>query len=590
VTRWLSATEIEEEIMKPPREWIHIGSGKLGCVFVEVLGADGLPNTDAAFGKTDSFVMLVYEDAVGRTDTIDNTLNPRWIPWSRRAFAFSIDHPSSNLFVGLFGHDKIGNHDLIGRAVIQVSQLGQNTEYVLSYNLFADSFNPNDRIPRGAIKLRIRVNYSSARKIALSSLASPRNNYINMQGRKHAALVRDVVNGKFDYNEYSLSTLTMLISELLSYKNLTYYLSDGILSLVFWRGQVPLFFGFNLPLHSMIAFFMAVTLVENPTLCFAYFWFANGWLLLAIQSWRNNNPHIWKRTTPFIHILMMMALDKTAPIEKIEENFQKEEADAYEIYMKEREERAQKVALERQEEKRKLSAEHQGEVVDLDKEGKNEMSTKISFAPSLLLPYLYPLQQLLASMCYYLRIVRNVYLWDESYYAFYLVAGSLVIGTVFLILPWTFILRWLGRLIAYGIFGPHMKALDIFYFSKLLQASEEEEQKQNLKNMSKIAKRKAEWTRTQTENALKLKAIRQILFGYFIARVPVINSERFIDFPLSKSYSQTYQEPSNNTSVSHVRIGGQNLSGDLMIPELRTIKEQKDKQAEDAAKTKIKNL
>ena len=101
-TMWLTKEKIEEESNKPSYDWIDIGSGRLGKIFVEIISCDNLPNLDVGGvlgNKTDSFVSLVYEDCFVRTDVIDDCLSPRWMPWSQRAFIFNCMHTSSQLFL-----------------------------------------------------------------------------------------------------------------------------------------------------------------------------------------------------------------------------------------------------------------------------------------------------------------------------------------------------------------------------------------------------------------------------------------------------------------------------------------------------------
>lgn len=101
-TTWLTKEKIEEESNKPSYDWIDIGSGRLGKIFVEIISCNNLPNLDVGGvlgNKTDSFVSLVYEDCFVRTDVIDDCLSPRWMPWSQRAFIFNCMHTSSQLFL-----------------------------------------------------------------------------------------------------------------------------------------------------------------------------------------------------------------------------------------------------------------------------------------------------------------------------------------------------------------------------------------------------------------------------------------------------------------------------------------------------------
>jgi C2 domain len=94
---------IEHEYLSESQHWIDSGSGKIGKVYVEVLGCDGLPNLDTGGflgNKTDAFVSIVFEDSVVQTDIIDDCLSPRWLPWMKRAFVFHISHSSSQLLIG----------------------------------------------------------------------------------------------------------------------------------------------------------------------------------------------------------------------------------------------------------------------------------------------------------------------------------------------------------------------------------------------------------------------------------------------------------------------------------------------------------
>lgn len=138
-TVWLTKERIEEEAMLPSHEWLDIGSGRLGKLFVEIIGCNGIPNKDVGGvlgNKTDALVSLVYEDCFVVTDTIDDCLSPRWMPWSKRAFIFNMMHTSSQLFLGVFDNDTYGGHDLVGRVSVDLSNFTPDSVYLLEYNLY----------------------------------------------------------------------------------------------------------------------------------------------------------------------------------------------------------------------------------------------------------------------------------------------------------------------------------------------------------------------------------------------------------------------------------------------------------------------
>ena len=89
---------------------------------------------------TDPFVGIVFEDTMVRTDVIHDSLGPRWMPWSTRAFAFNIAHPSSMLLLGVFDFDAapMQDHDGVGRIVINTANFQSNTSYLLHYALHGD--------------------------------------------------------------------------------------------------------------------------------------------------------------------------------------------------------------------------------------------------------------------------------------------------------------------------------------------------------------------------------------------------------------------------------------------------------------------
>ena len=92
--------------------------------------------------KTDAFVAVAFEGCFIRTDTINDSLSPKWMPWTQRAFAMPITHPTSLIFLGVFDHDPGDLYDPIGRVIIDISSLYNNTFYMLTYDLHAD---PNVR-------------------------------------------------------------------------------------------------------------------------------------------------------------------------------------------------------------------------------------------------------------------------------------------------------------------------------------------------------------------------------------------------------------------------------------------------------------
>lgn len=87
----------------------------------------------------DPFIGIVFEDMYARTKVLFDTLCPRWMPWSTRAFAINITHPGSMLFLGVFDYDEdlalADCHDPIGRVVINTINFESGVTYLLHYDL-----------------------------------------------------------------------------------------------------------------------------------------------------------------------------------------------------------------------------------------------------------------------------------------------------------------------------------------------------------------------------------------------------------------------------------------------------------------------
>lgn len=219
-TAWMTKAEIQEECMKESLNWIDSGSGKFGRLFVEVIGCDELPNMDTggfAGNKTDAFVSLIFEDAVARTDIIDDSLAPRWMPWTKRAFIFHILHSSSDLHLGVFDYDEginpTDDHDVIGKVSVDISNLRKNTVYTFTYDIHTTNrmSNLSDkkvfRKRTGTITFRLRVEIDDERMLLLSSLEPPPPMYVNTKSRKDFRVVRATCEGKYNMDHYDTDVI-----------------------------------------------------------------------------------------------------------------------------------------------------------------------------------------------------------------------------------------------------------------------------------------------------------------------------------------------------------------------------------------------
>jgi hypothetical protein len=162
--KWMTAEEIEEAAMQPSRHFKYVGSGKIAKVYLEIISCTDLPNMDRVSmlgNKTDAFVQVVYEDYICQTPVIDDKNNPRFLPWTNRAWVLHSNYPSSVINLGVFDYDPgtsaMTDHDFIGRAAVNLTNLRPGTEYLLDYKLY-DTALLEARKDNGTIKVRTRIN------------------------------------------------------------------------------------------------------------------------------------------------------------------------------------------------------------------------------------------------------------------------------------------------------------------------------------------------------------------------------------------------------------------------------------------------
>jgi hypothetical protein len=589
-TEWMTKEDLQEAVLKPSHQWVDIGEGSLGKVYLEILGCDGLPNMDigAFYGnKTDTFVACVYEDVYGRTDVIDDCLSPRWLPWSHRAFTFHIAHPSSFLNLGIFdfdsGGDRLADHDLIGRVSVDLTNFRSATEYVLSYNI-CPSARLSPRKSLGKIMIRLRMEVPDERKLAMAALYPPPPIYVNTKSRKDFDVIRKTCFGSVDEDRYSVSTLKSYIDEIYELQYTLFYIEDGLMALLLWRGHcewtVPLVeIEVNIPLHSIIAFVMTTFLVEYPTLIPCFCFGSLAWLLLAIGVWRRGAENVWWRCHSYEQIFKMLTLgDDYAEPHNIQpfENFENAKREAEDLVK--RIEESEKLAARTAKEANIAELKLQKELAELGATDTN-LATNTNSAGATANPVkaaLYPIQILLGILVRVIRIIKNILSWQEAYLSFWITTGSLVLAILSLFVPWMWCIKWGSRILAWTIFGPWMKFLDIYYFQ--LIKLETKEQCQLREKAEKLAQKLVHnesivKARIDRENNAKLKSMKQYMFGKFALRIPILKQDRFADIPLAESFATPYQEKDfslaelamQEAGYNSKRIPGQTLIGD-MIP------------------------
>jgi hypothetical protein len=512
-TKFMTPQEITLKTRWPSQRWIEAGSGSLGKIYLEILACHDLPNVDvgeAVGNVTDSFICAVFEDSVAMTEVIDDELSPHWLPWTQRAFCFGMMHPASILYLGAFDYDLgIGSHEALGRVAVNLCNLQRNTMYTLKYNLYPSS-NVTDRTKNGSITIRLRVECFDE-KAALLEVIKPRPKiHVNVRKEKSFKVVRYTCFGEYDNEEnFDLTVTRSYINEIIEYKSaLDYGIRDSLQSLIFWRGQVEVF-SVLLPVHSFIFFCSALTLVEKPYLIVPFTFLGIAWIMLATLTLRRQHPSPWHSCPSFWHYLTLLRTGESPrPITSIKESEGSEAAQAYDQAWSQRLEEDRKVA----EKKAELQ-------LHLDSIGDENISTKVDWGAIIPLDLLNRLQRyqgIIGRVCKFFRLIKIIVTWEESVVSFWMTAGFLLAGIVSLLLPWTFLLTWTGRLIVWGLFGPHMKVVDL-----TLRANKKHDA--TLRNLIENFDVQSITARIRREEALQLKDMKHLAFGKYSIQVPSFN-------------------------------------------------------------------
>jgi len=168
---------------------------------------------------------------------------------------------------------------------------------------------------------------------------------------------------------------------------------------------------------------------------------------------------------------------------------------------------------------------------------------------------LFPIQQYLGIACKFLRCARNIILWVEPYYAFWITTACLLLSFLCFFVPWFWLIKWTSRVVVWTLLGPWMKLVDVFYFVDELSNEEriEKNREKKLGLQSQVFGAYLKQARISREKAVKLRAIKGYLYGKHIKRIPMFKTDRYADVPLPESMSR--------------RIIGKNMAARLMEQE-----------------------
>ena len=150
------------------------------------------------------------------------------------------------------------------------------------------------------LKIRVRMEIDDPRRVVLSYLRQPPKIRINSNKAKKHACIEDSCIGTHDTREYSLVNIIRHLEEIVSYKDVAYYLMEGARNILFWRCVYPLTLRVPcfkkekvifLPMSSFIVFVTCTIGIERPILLPSVFFFLLGSFFSSVMALRGNNPN-----------------------------------------------------------------------------------------------------------------------------------------------------------------------------------------------------------------------------------------------------------------------------------------------------------
>jgi hypothetical protein len=580
-TEWMTAAELTQVALEPSREWVHAGQGTIGKVYLEILGCDGLPDMDIAANKldlTDPFCAVVFEDNLVRTAMLWDDQNPRWMPWTMRAFCFHVRHPNSLLMVGVFDYDEtpMDGHDPVGRVVINTANYYSNTEYLLRYNLHHDP-RQMDQTSRGTILIRLRLEWTSEVKAMKASYTSPPKCIINCQTSKAHEVLRYLTRGAVDMEEPTVNTVKLYAAEVTSYWQHYCYFLDIMFEIFLWRGRWHLSEtkSFWFPIQS-VAFAASILIsLEYPHLAGAMFFYLLAWVMLRLNFFASRHPNPWKRVkrSEETNLVVLTGHSFANPDMQIVPD---EGVELGKVVDKVHEIRGARMS--------KLISEFINFMLKI-----NEIYSKTSVGATFfstqssgwhfLSGRLHSVHMMLKMICTSARLYFSLINW-QGYYANKLTTTLVLLGTICMLPPVHFIAWWAVRIVAWTVLGPWMKLVDVYWVHGWYKTSDElmqlviagvapEPDLPDFASMleSDVFLKMSHAGRVIGENALKLKDMREHVFGAYCEVIPAVDPSRFPSVPLPSSSACPYDPvavPSSPT-VGNTYVAGQKLSGTMIM-------------------------
>jgi len=332
--KWMTHSEIYNEMLKPSLVYHDLRiktetRQEIGTVRVEILECSGLPSLDWN-SETDAVVYLVCGSYAFTSDVIQNKLNPVWLPRSRRACIFPLFNAYAKVFAGVFDDDGPGQKDdFAGRVVLDLAKCRPGSTYDVALPL-RQSSQVYSRRPRGAIRLRFSIDWTSHKAAMLSYL--PEKKQIKDPDKINSVSVlcydetsfRNItltVHGEDLPGRFSNDLMKSTTREINFLRKVsTNALQDTVLDIVFWKNRPVSAYLFCAWMHC--CYLYSFGYVPFYALCLL--------LLIMMQNYAfyGSNGRVQQGFVPPSFEEMLMALIRGKPIEPLYVRPHRDEASA----------------------------------------------------------------------------------------------------------------------------------------------------------------------------------------------------------------------------------------------------------------------
>lgn len=301
---------------------------------------------------------------------------------------------------------------------------------------------------------------------------------------------------------------------------------------------------------------------------------------MAVQGWRNRSPNLWRKTTSYKTILQKMLTGKApyrpktiVPYQNWDET--KSELAGFMERIVESQKRASVAEAKAAKDALIRQKEEEERLEDLRETDTTTKTQGMTASVDPMARALLPFQLALGMFCRILRFVKNVVIWEEAYFSFWVVSACIFLSLACMFIPWFFIIRWSARFCVWTVFGPWMKLVDIFW-DKIKESIGDTDSMWEQVEAARYSNAKSE-RRVKKENAKKMKIMKQYMFGKFSMEIPILKLDRYADVPLPDSSAMPHRAKEltlaelamEEAGYKRTRLPGQNLIGE-MVPRVST--------------------